>query len=187
MSTYNYIDNYLVGVDNMLCSDYCPCYLYNKTEFISDTEVYPTYATWNITTDSNGPVKYQNCSKKVHELLYKKYTEFQNNTLNEPVFWNYYNYIENTFNCVGFCRTKYFNDMENANVTMYKYMFTDVNRGIPKSIGCMNNLLQSLRLNLKWIGVVVLVVTIILLLVFILAIALCYVRKDEKDSNKKYN
>jgi hypothetical protein len=129
MSTYNYIDNYLVGVDTLFCSDYCPCYIYNRTDFLGDTEAYPNYATWNKTTDPNEPIAYQNCTSSVHTYLTQKYNEmYKNNTLNEPVFWNYYNYVENTFKCVGFCRTKYYNEREHANVTMYKYMFTDVNR-----------------------------------------------------------
>jgi hypothetical protein len=60
-------------------------------------------------------------------------------------------------------------------------------RGVPNSIGCMHDLLKTLQVNLKWIAVVVLVITILLLFIFILGLALCCVRKDEKDYNKKYN
>ena len=129
ISSYNTIDNYLVGADTLFCSDYCPCNLFNKNEYLSDTEAYPNFKTWNITSDSNSPVNYQGCPDSVHTFLYKSYSErYKNTTFNEIVFWNYYSYIESTFDCVGFCRTKYYSDISHQNVTMYKYVYSNVNR-----------------------------------------------------------
>ena len=42
-------------------------------------------------------------------------------------FYSAWAAIENTFNCTGFCKTNYVNS-NNQNVTMVKYLFTNVNR-----------------------------------------------------------
>jgi hypothetical protein len=185
LSAYNHIDNYIVGVDTLFCSDACPCYLNNRTGFEKDHGIYSTYEHWNITLNDKDPVDYQQCSEPTHAFLYNSYSARYNGTLlDEKQFWNYYNYIESQYDCVGFCRTQYYSDFSKTNQTMYKYMFTDVNRGVPKNVGCMKTIITTIQTDLKWIALVAIILTALLLILFLLGVSLCCANRADKNSIK---
>lgn len=97
---------------------------------------YPNVAnTWTI-DNSRGGISFPNCSQLAQNSVYnnaeRNYhqlnpTSTYNSSFNQNEFANYWNKIENKFNCTGFCRTSY-NNANNQNIQMIKYLFTDINR-----------------------------------------------------------
>jgi hypothetical protein len=115
LSAFNKVDDYLIQVDSILCSSACPCKILNEKDFISDIDAYEVYKHW-ITSKDAPSINYQTCAVNI------------DTTMNEKNFIYYYSGIENRFECTGFCKTRYHSDSLNTNVTIYKYLFTDVNR-----------------------------------------------------------
>ena len=117
LSAFNKIDDYLILVDSLLCSPACPCKLINNKDFISDIDVYEVYKHW-VVSDNAQSINYQTCAVNI------------DTNMNEKNFIYYYSNIEKNFECTGFCKTTYYSNYLNTNMTMYKYLFTDVNRYI---------------------------------------------------------
>ena len=116
MGVFNYIDDYLIRADMYLCSSLCPCYIKSNKAFISDIFIYPIYEKWIVTNNTNAAVNFQSCPRKLN------LTNSENNLV------TVYSQIEKNFKCVGFCKTTYNNNITNNNMTMYKYLFSDINK-----------------------------------------------------------
>ena len=107
--------------------------------------------------------------------------------LNLKKFAKYWKYIEKKFNCVGWCQTTYIHNSELTGNTdkkgmLIKYLFSGINRGIPKHTGCLNKMIEYVRPRLLAIGLVEFFVSIVMILTWILAICmLC--TKDKKSTN----
>jgi hypothetical protein len=122
LTAWNYLDTYLTQVDKTLCSNGCPCSVTNSSLWTANDTIRASYQTWNTTGSA---IAFQNCSETIQNT-----TLIATNATDDflPVsFATYWSAIENKFNCSGLCVTNYLNS-NNVNVTMYKYMFSGINR-----------------------------------------------------------
>ena len=114
-------------VDTSLCSTSCPCLFKQASQFNSNTTVFPSFDNW-VSGGTN--TAFQNCTATVQSTTLANYYRDQPNAaqnFNQETFANYWSYVEKAFDCSGWCTTSYTN-ANNQPMTMYKYMFTDINR-----------------------------------------------------------
>lgn len=109
-----YLENLALRANEILCSDQCRCNLTNaKVRAQSPNLVLDGMATY-----------FQNCDD---QMLDSVKAELK---VNDTVFLDsmeYMKIIEERWNCSGFCGDTLFN----------RYLFSDINRGIPYHNGCL--------------------------------------------------
>lgn len=201
---WNDIDQYMFEVDKRFCSkDYkCDLTPYTVKLFENDPIVGTLFHNlyenntdyslkslneYNNIDDEDKNVKWEDVQKngdattklpgliKVKSFKYKKFNQF----------WRY---IENKFDCSGFCSTVYQFD-ESAEkfrewpserelasaprqIPIFKYLFSDVNKGIPKHRGCMKRLLRWLPQMLITFGSFALAASLLQFILFFLSLQL---------------
>jgi len=84
--------------------------------------------------------------------------------------------VEKELQCTGWCNVTYFNSDINQPTAMAKYLFTDVNRGPPARLGCLDAMVTWLIPLLMAFGAVALLLAGFQLIVFILTLCQCYAR-----------
>ena len=122
---YKDADSYLQLVDQGLCSEACPCNISNNLTKTIYSNYYPdTYKTWVLS--SSGAINFSNCPDDLKNRTLA--TDYLKNFKSSfQAFNNYMKYIENTYNCTGFCNTTYVYN-KNTNSQLVKYLFSDINR-----------------------------------------------------------
>ena len=162
---WEYLDNYFILADQLLCSDECKCSFTDvaKKLYQNDPitkEVFGSYQldgdhTINSLGKNKGTKRIQDCSAEVRKKLKDKqesYLSLHKNKIKKfkpDKFHKFWEYIENKFECTGFCATVY---VPNPGVSdtsklpnqipMIKYLFSNVNKGPVKNRGCMQPLLK---------------------------------------------
>ncbi len=152
LEMYNNIDNYFIYADSLLCSEQCKC---KFTESIRDLYLnniyspgsYSTFNSWDFTykkiTEKGTFNFWDNCSITVKEEVRNRYLESKNSLcyrINYEKFAKYWKNIEEKFNCTGWCQTNYIDPYTLKEKKMLKFIFSDINSGIPKYPGCINRL-----------------------------------------------
>ena len=161
---WEYLDKYFIEADQLLCSKNCPCTftdvaakLYKNdptTKNVFSTYEYEIQDISKLGKDK-GTRKIQNCPKEELTKLksnQEKYFESHKNKIKkfkQDKFHKFWEYIENKFECTGFCATVYVPNPELTDVSispnqvpMIKYLFSNVNKGPVKNRGCMQPLLK---------------------------------------------
>jgi len=152
LEMFNNIDNYFIYADSLLCSEQCKC---KFSENIKDLYLnniyspgsYSTFNSWNIIykkiTEKGYFNFWENCSISVKEEVRNRYLESKNSLsyrINYEKFAKYWKNIEEKFNCTGWCQTNYIDPYTLKEKQMLKFIFSDINYGIPKYPGCINRL-----------------------------------------------
>jgi hypothetical protein len=128
LDSWKNIDAYLAEVDSALCSTDCPCNFKNPADFATDPDILVTYALW--VKAINGDKYFQNCTSTVQNDAYTRYAEkvgYREDFVVEN-FAKYWELIEDKFECSGWCETTYLNSITSTEMTMYKYMFTGIDK-----------------------------------------------------------
>lgn len=164
---WEYLDKYFIEADQLLCSEKCRCTFTDVAEklYKNDPTTKNVYNTYKLVDDKTveiselgkdkGTRKIQNCQKDVLTTLkdnQEKYLDSHNNKIKkfkQDKFHKFWEYIENKFECTGFCATVYVPNPELTDTTnsptqvpMIKYLFSNVNKGPVKNRGCMQPLLK---------------------------------------------
>lgn len=129
LDAWNDIDEYLIEVDTSFCSPDCPCYFDSPAEYATNTTVYPYYSQW--TKGSFGAATaFQNCTLTVQDNTLARYEELveEPGKFSADEFAKYWQILETKFKCSGWCKTSYMNKNTQAEMTMYKYLFSDINK-----------------------------------------------------------
>lgn len=199
------MDTYLHNVDQALCSKECPC-AFDGAYGLSDDHKYANvYKSWVISNDSFGPISFANCTGEVKTKVYEK-TKKENpnfdpdNSFLVNQFSDYMGMIENKFKCVGWCSTSYKiqtstqsnNNEANANTTnvtntnskgeetqMIKYLFSNINNGIPQHFGCVDQVISWLPQYLLSNGSCTLVQAAFQIVIFVLCIMLANTKNKD--------
>ena len=186
------IDKLFEAVDVSLCSIDCPCDFTNSitkefTDNLTTREYFDTYVVDGYNE------AFQKCPETLQNKVKNYFEEYEKDNgnklskLNIKKFAQYWKYIENKFNCVGWCQTTYIHNSELTGNTdkkgmLIKYLFSGLNRGIPKHIGCLHQMIEYVRPRLLAIGLVEFFVSIVMIFTWILAICmLCAKDKTNKQ------
>lgn len=188
LAAWNSVDLYLHSVDELFCSEKCPCY-FNKTtayKFITNTESAPYYGQWTTTVSSAAPLKFQECEDEPIAEAYNNYlirNAYFQKTFKPKKFHKFYKKVEEFFQCTGFCATTYYNAQTGTNMKMVKYLFSDVSKGVPKHIGCLEQIMDWLWKTLNAFAAVCLVLFVVQFLLFvILVLFLVTLRREERQA-----
>ena len=162
MESWRGVDLYLQKADQYLCSNDCPCYFTNTTGYIDNVNINPFYNTWTKSNIPPGNVAFQNCSSPVKVRAYEEALAGDayfdpTRTFNQERFAEYMSNVENEFQCAGWCNVTYVNPTTNNRMVMFKYLFTDINRGPPINLGCLDSVIQWLPPYLQAFGSVTMV------------------------------
>ena len=133
------IDNFIFQVDQFLCSSSCPCDFWNTAPF-SYNYVETYFSNMKKNLKKTGAVSFISCPRESRMELIRNYrtnlSGFHGENF-EDITW-YMVHIEHVFKCSGFYKSTYeLNDKENM---VFKYLFSDINRGIPHSFGCIDEI-----------------------------------------------
>ena len=164
---WEYLDRYFIEADQLLCSGRCPCTFTDVAAklYENDPTTKNVFTTYKLVDDKpveisklgkdKGTRKIQNCPKDVLTTLkdnQEQYLDLHNNKIKkfkQDKFHKFWEYIENKFECTGFCATVYVPNPELTGSTnplnqvpMIKYLFSNVNKGPVKNRGCMQPLLK---------------------------------------------
>lgn len=185
-------DQLFIYIDLGLCSTDCPCDFSSQaiTAFTSNSTVKPFYDQW---TQPGKAISFDNCTnlKTVVIDAFHAYDAANGNhsgTIDIDKFGKYWNFIENKFNCTGWCKDYYdFSGTINSNTVssykgaFFKYLYSDINRGIVENVGCLKSIMDWLPPIIRAYGIVGLIASVICFVTWILGcMLLCNCYKSEK-------
>jgi hypothetical protein len=135
LDAWKYIDTYLIKVDSNFCTADCPGYFSNPLAYTSNTNAAVYYNLWTKSLDQTGATHFQNCTAAVQQNAVNQFVTARNNAeetkgFKADVFADYWAYIENEFECSGWCTTTYERTVAGVPTTfgMYKYLFSGLGR-----------------------------------------------------------
>jgi hypothetical protein len=120
------VDYYITKVDQLFCSEYCPCNYYATSNLTNRT----------IFSSSSGATSFKDCPQNVIDLAENYSRKYGFNGPFKEVLITLEK-LETKFNCVGFCITNY-TDNSGLIQSLDRYLFSDVNSGKPIINGCIN-------------------------------------------------
>ena len=177
LKAWGSVDLYLQSVDELFCSYRCPCY-FNRTtsyKFIMNTTAAPYYNQWVKYDLKLKPIRFQQCNDTEIAEAYNNYlmrNAYYNYSLRQDWFHTYYRHIEEYFHCTGFCSLTYNNSITKTNMKIVKYLFSDVTKGVPEHIGCLDRMLDWVRKTLNAFGAVCLFMFVVEFILFIIVVML---------------
>ncbi len=128
IDTWKNVDVYLQQVDSALCSQDCPCTFKNPADYSTDPDVLIAYAKWEKTL-RGGAKFFQNCTEAVQTNAYSNYaSQVEEENFLVKNFQKFWIIVEERFFCSGWCETTYYNSKTLSQMTMYKYLFTGIDR-----------------------------------------------------------
>ena len=144
LQIFENIDIYLMYVNSLFCGPKCECTLdgnnfqdYESYIFLNE-ELYK-----EIKTGNGKSMKFQSCDDSIKEEARNRYLEHPKAAkypIDTEKFHKYYKKLEKKFKCTGWCKTAYKDPYLMNNRYILKYLFSDVNKGLPHHIGCMNKI-----------------------------------------------
>ena len=168
------LDKYMALVDENLCSQNCPC----DITYITMFSHLPNFQDWTLKPLSR-VYNFQSCPFLVrnatigasnatdYSISFNSNYRNQVDSYDEQQFFDTWKYIENTYRCTGFCNTTYINS-QNKIVSMYKYLFSDINNGIPQNKdGCYKAIVNYTASYFSSYGSYILIISIFMLLILI--------------------
>jgi len=178
------LDDYLSKIDQEFCSDNCICHIMNKTMFSNVPTNY--WRTDNI----SGAINFDNCRVGVKNSVYTSanivpsdLSKIANDTYDSELFFKTWKWVEETYECTGFCDSMYTNKY-NQTVKYYKYLFSDLNRGTPRnSKACFYVILEETIKYFSSNGLYILLASFYMLIIFIICCTWFYA----EDSIEFYN
>ena len=178
---WNNID-YLIGtIDYYLCSDECPCDFTNAAtrEFEANATVKPTFDKY---VKSGENLNFTTCPQDTRRNvagIFELKERFSGNhlhNLNVTQFGEYWEYIEEKFECTGWCSKSYTVDWipnkPSEKRNLYKYLFRGINHGIVKEVGCLSSMIDWIKPRLGAFGCISFICSIIGIITWIFGIAL---------------
>lgn len=186
---WNSIDNIMIDIDKTLCSNDCLCYIspYAKSLYHTDSVYRSIFDDTVKGNEKETIVNIKQCSKSIKNQIEndseKKAYNKEIKDFNLNKFATYWKYIEEKFECNGFCSTIYEdNDKQRM---MIKYLFRDVNIGYPKQRGCMIPFMKWIKKMLLSFGVLTLLSGLIQVAMFGCGVSLFLVDVTGKINDKE--
>lgn len=159
-------------LDSKFCSKDCGCKMNEYVQFMykSDPIERQEYNNFNVT--DQGYDKATDCpdSDAIIDSWANEETGYMVGVYEEyfssKKFKKYWKKLEEKFDCSGFCVNNYYMDESNQKPrTINKFLFSGINRGIPKYKGCMWRVMKWLKEMLLSFGILALLTGVIEMLI----------------------
>ena len=144
------------------------------------------YNIWSKTIYEYYPVNINNCGNINLRKIYDEYVSknaYFDHTFNQKKFHRFFQRFENDFKCTGFCGLNYYNDFTMTNQKIVKYLFSDINSGIPHHFGCLHVMLDYVRKMILWFGINCIILFTVQFILFILGIIMVKCASDDNEVN----
>lgn len=161
-NTYQAYDSYLLKVDEKLCSSDCICYLnlkLYKNNSSNSTEDYSFINNWQFKNESTYAKNFLQCNNTRDALKNEFNKQFD---LDYKAFESLYSILESLFNCSGFC---------SKSSKIMKYLYSDVNLGIPEISPCMDALTDWMPQKLRNIGIYAVLFAVVEIIIIFLTLS----------------
>ncbi len=163
LQIFENIDIYLMYVNSLFCGANCKCKLSDdnrikKNIFLND-EIYKEFKNDENKGDYD-IVKFQDCHNLIKDEARNRYLEHPKAAkypIDTKKFQKYFKKLEKRFKCTGWCKTAYKDPYTLDNRYIVKYLFSDVENGLPHHIGCMNKISSWLPHYVMTIGIFMLI------------------------------
>ena len=191
-----YLDEYFFKEsNNLFCSDKCNCSLTDNTidEFFfkydeeDSNELKDAFADIiGYNNDEEKKIKTQDChietivSNLGNTMYRSKFGEGIEKELKKLM--NFWGKIEKKFHCTGWCEKSYLNGTKKYYL---KYLFSDVNNGLVKNIGCMKPYRNWVQKMLRAFGGMMLIDSFLQLICLIFGVSLFLGFYSENSSNER--
>ena len=177
------VDKVMTKIDEKLCSSECPCNFNTDSgleAFLQNATIYDDFMDryWKLHSDDDPDLV-----KNIKECYEKKgYISGLNNNAQIKVgkinkFFKFWERVEKKFDCTGWCSNNYIGEYAQKKF-IYKYLFSDVSRGMPKRM-CMNPYKNWLVRMLKAYGSLLLIASVLQFAACIFALYLLFHRGEE--------
>ena len=163
LEMWDNIDRYLQFADSLHCSPQCPCYMTDATRkaFQMNSKALEIYNIWEVYTKNYGDngrdktyeFSLDDCPQDIKDEIVTRYIEDKSSMgkwIKPDVFATYWSRIEEKFNCAGWCVTTYVDKYSMQEKTMYKYVFSDINRGVVTNLGCLHQIVDWIPVYVGW-------------------------------------
>jgi len=185
-SIWTGVDKVIVSVDKGLCSSNCNCNLTNFQPFIQNTTIATSDYIWWQPYAAGLANKYQDCDQtfkntSMTQVINNNPNEFNNSYFDPELFFSSFAKIETHFNCTGWCQTYYQDDFGNTR-HMWRYLFTNINNGIPINIGCNVVFLKWVSGLLNTFGAVIIIGVSVMIIIWVLALSLSCCPGNDNDN-----
>lgn len=163
LEMWDNIDRYLQFADSLHCSPQCPCYMTDATrkKFQTNSKALEMYNIWEVYTKNYGDngrdktyeFSLDDCPQDIKDEIVTRYIEDKSSLgkwIKPEVFATYWSRIEEKFNCAGWCVTTYVDKYSMQEKTMYKYVFSDINRGVVTNLGCLHQIVDWIPVYVGW-------------------------------------
>ena len=186
------VDIYLQSVDEVLCSNDCPCY-FNRTttmKYLKNPISNNYFNTWKVRNVSIDAIKFQDCNKVAQKKAYNNYlmrNAYFKNTLNTYWFNWYFGKVEKFFKCTGFCSLSYYNENMQTNGKILKYLFSDLTKGVPENLGCLNSFLNWLLNTMNAVGILFFFIFLFQFFFFVFVLLLIMEINNSDMDKSSYN
>jgi len=183
--------------DRSLCSDSCPCNLNDYKaidQFLEDSSGDDYFYKLNRNYSNDAYIKTQDCSisrDKVKEKINNFDNKFGNlEDKHIKKLMDFWGRIEKKFKCTGWCEKTYKYEDENNNkdiksVAYRKYLFSDINKGVVKNIGCMKPYRNWVQKMLRAFGGLMLIDSFLQLICLVFGVSLFAGLTSENSSNER--
>ena len=195
---YMYLDEVFHKADELLCSSKCACnltdelaleefqqtekYYYQSFEYSKNISTEPSNETYVNNVQSCKDISFiTQLFQDKNSSLYKNVGDFSSDF--KKSFATYWKRIEEKFDCVGWCEGGY-TDESGKERYMYKYLFSDINRGVPKR-RCMNPFKNWMVRMLKAFGSLMVIDSFFQGIVWVLAVTLFCNAAADDDSKRR--
>ena len=163
LQIFENIDIYLMYVNSLFCGANCKCKLSDdnrikKNIFLND-EIYKEFKNDENKGDYD-IVKFQDCHNLIKDEARNRYLEHPKAAkypIDTEKFQKYFKKLEKRFKCTGWCKTAYKDPYTLDNRYIVQYLFSDVEKGLPHHIGCMNKISLWLPHYVMTIGIFMLI------------------------------
>ena len=190
------VDEYFIYANSVFCSPLCPCDIDKtiQTKFERNKWTNPTFSNTigkyvpSLNTEKK-VTRFQDCPEAAKLEVDRLYKSNPNNTahaIDQEKFAKYWKGIEKRFNCTGWCKTSFTNPFTEQKQKMLNFVFSDVNKGVPKYPGCLNRLVNWLPRLILAVGCCLIFAAFIQTLNMLFAIGLMSkpMEEDNEFANK---
>ena len=162
LQIFENIDIYLMYVNSLFCSANCKCKFSDdsiKENIFLNDEIYKEFKN-DENRGENDIVKFQDCHNLIKDEARNRYLEHPKAAkypIDTEKFQKYFKKLEKRFKCTGWCKTAYKDPYTLDNRYIVQYLFSDVEKGLPHHIGCMNKISSWLPHYVMTIGIFMLI------------------------------
>ena len=192
-----YLEYFFEESNNLFCSNACNCSLTDNTidEFFfkydeeDSNELEDAFVDISYNNDGKN-IKTQDCNNIIDEIerkltsnpIYRsKFGEGRGKELKKLM--NFWGKIEKKFHCTGWCEKSYY--LNGTKKYYLKYLFSDVNNGLVKNIGCMKPYRNWVQKMLRAFGGMMLIDSFLQLICLIFGVSLFLGFYSENSSNER--